>query len=109
VRFKEVHRAAGLTPPERELPDHLSVVLEFAATGDPAAGRALLAQHHAALELLHAALHGRRSPYARLVGVVLARLLSAGPDVHDTVRRIAAAGPPQERAGLEPYPTGGPR
>jgi nitrate reductase delta subunit len=109
VRFKEIYRAAGLTPPDSELPDHLGVVLEFAVTGDPKAGRALLAEHRAALELLRAALHGRRSPYAHLVEVVLATLPPAGPDVHDAVRRIAAAGPPQERVGLEPYPTGGPR
>jgi len=109
VRFKEIYRTAGLTPPEHELPDHLGVVLEFAAIGDREAGRALLVEHRPALELLRTALSGRRSPYARLVEVALATLPAAGPDVRETVRRIAATGPPQERVGLEPYPSGGPR
>ncbi len=107
VGFKDIYRAAGLTPPDDELPDHLCVVLEFAATEK--AGRGLLAQHRAALELLKDALHRYRSPYARLVEAVIATLPPAGPDVLTTARRIAAEGPPQERVGLEPYPTGGPR
>ncbi|MFI7065262.1 nitrate reductase molybdenum cofactor assembly chaperone [Kribbella sp. NPDC050124] len=109
VGFKEIYRAAGLTPPEGELPDHLSVVLEFAATGDPKAGLALLTQHRAALELLKDALHRHKSPYAQLVETVLATLPPSGPDVVLAARRIAAEGPPQERVGLEPYPAGEPR
>ncbi|MEV0289623.1 MULTISPECIES: nitrate reductase molybdenum cofactor assembly chaperone [unclassified Kribbella] len=109
VGFKDIYRAAGLTPPDDELPDHLSVVLEFAATGDAKAGVALLTQHRAALELLKDALHRHRSPYAQLVETVLATLPPSGPDVLLAARRIAAEGPPQERVGLEPYPTGGPR
>jgi nitrate reductase molybdenum cofactor assembly chaperone NarJ/NarW len=107
VRFKEIYRAAGLTPPDDELPDHLCVVLEFAATGDPKAGRAVLAEHRPALELLRASLTARSSPYAPLLDVVIATLPAAGDDVRDTVRRIAASGPPHERVGLEPYPTSG--
>jgi len=109
VRFKEIYRAAGLVPPERELPDHLAVVLEFAAVGDAAAGSALLVEHRPALELLHDALSKRRSPYALLVEVVRAMLPPAGPSVREAVRRIAATGPPREQVGLEPYPTGEPR
>ena len=40
--FAAVYRAAGVEPPSREAPDHLPVVLEFAATVDPEAGRRLL-------------------------------------------------------------------
>jgi nitrate reductase molybdenum cofactor assembly chaperone NarJ/NarW len=107
VGFKDIYRAAGLSPPDDELPDHLCVVLEFAAIEK--AGRGLLAQHRAALELLKDALHRYRSPYAAVVEAVIATLPPAGPDVLTTARRIAAEGPPQERVGLEPYPTGGPR
>ena len=107
VGFKDIYRAAGLTPPDDELPDHLCVVLEFAAIEK--AGRTLLAQHQAALELLKDALHRYRSPYAQLVEAVIATLPAAGPDVLTAARRIAADGPPQERVGLEPYPTRGPR
>lgn len=108
VGFKDIYRAAGLTPPDDELPDHLSVVLEFAAT-EAKAGVALLTQHRAALELLKDALRRHRSPYAQLVETVLATLPPSGPDVLLAARRIAAEGPPQERVGLEPYPAGGPR
>jgi nitrate reductase delta subunit len=109
VWFKEVYREAGLTPPAGELPDHLAVVLEFAAVGDPVAGQALLADHRAALELLRDALTARRSPYADAVEAVLDTLPPAGESVRQTVRRIAAGGPPRELVGLEPYPSGGPR
>jgi nitrate reductase molybdenum cofactor assembly chaperone NarJ/NarW len=109
VRFKQIYRDAGLTPPDDELPDHLSVVLEFTATGDFEAGRAILTEHRPAIELLCSSLAGRSSPYARLLDVVVATLPAAGADVRDAVRRIAAAGPPREHVGLEPFPTGAPR
>ncbi len=107
--FKQIYRAAGLIPPADELPDHLCVVLEFAAVGDARAGGTLLAQHRAALELLHDALLRRRSPYASAVEAVVATLPPAGADVLETVRRIARTGPPREQVGLEPYPAGGAR
>lgn len=109
VQFKEVYRDHGLTPPDKELPDHLSVVLEFAATGDLDAGRAILSEHRPAIELLRSSLAGRSSPYVQLLDVVVATLPAAGTDVRDAVRRIAAAGPPREKVGLEPFPTGGSR
>jgi nitrate reductase delta subunit len=107
VGFKEIYRAAGLTPPADELPDHLCVVLEFAAIGDERAGGTLLAQHRAALELVHDSLRKRQSPYAAAVEALLATLPPAGADVRETVRRIARTGPPREQVGLEPYPAGG--
>ncbi|MBY8852445.1 nitrate reductase molybdenum cofactor assembly chaperone, partial [Saccharothrix sp. MB29] len=42
LRFKHAYRAAGLELDDGELPDHLAVVLEFAATGDPVVGLRLM-------------------------------------------------------------------
>ena len=40
--FATAYRDAGVEPPRAEAPDHLPVVLEFAATVDPETGRRLL-------------------------------------------------------------------
>jgi nitrate reductase molybdenum cofactor assembly chaperone NarJ/NarW len=109
LRFAEVYRASGTTPPRDELADHLAVVLEFAATVDPVAGRRLLASHVTPLSMLHSALSEHRSPYAGVVEAVLATLPPPGPADLAEARRLAQAGPPVEAVGLEPYPTGGPR
>jgi len=45
LRFKQAYLDAGYEMGSEELPDHLSVVLEFAAVGDPLTGDALLAEH----------------------------------------------------------------
>ena len=51
----------------------MSVVLEFAATGDAAAGTRLLLEHRAGLELLGLALTDAGSPYAAAVAAVWPR------------------------------------
>ena len=61
LRLKHAYAAAGLDLVDEELPDHLCVVLEFAGTGDPAAGRALLLEHRAGVELIRLALHDANS------------------------------------------------
>ena len=109
LRFAEVYRASGVTPPADELPDHLAVTLEFAATVDPVAGHRLLASHVTPLSMLHAALVDHGSPYAGVVEAVLATLPPPGPGDLAEARRLAQAGPPAEAVGLEPYPTGGPQ
>lgn len=103
VEFKATYRDAGVTPPSDELPDHLAVVLEFAARVAPAAGRDLLTGHRAALELLRKALHGGGSPYAGVLDAVCSTLPPPGPETVATARRIAAVGPPTEMVGLEPF------
>ena len=68
--FAAVYRAAGVEPPSRESPDHLPVVLEFAATVDPEAGRRLLTQHRVPIDMLHEALTEADSPYAHAIAAV---------------------------------------
>ncbi|MBR7836420.1 nitrate reductase molybdenum cofactor assembly chaperone, partial [Actinospica durhamensis] len=75
VGFLEAYRAAGMTYGGEELPDHLTVVLEFASTGDPRtrdAGTNLLSAHCHALTRLHASLAKAGSAYAPVIDLVLA-------------------------------------
>lgn len=101
--FKQAYRLAGVELTADELPDHLCVVLEFAATADPDAGTRLLIEHRSGLELLRLALTDAGSPYADTLAAVSATLPPlAGPD-RDAVARLAAEGPPGEDVGLEPF------
>jgi nitrate reductase delta subunit len=106
LRLKQTYAAAGLRLTDEELPDHLAVVLEFAAA-NPERGAALLAEHRAGLELLRAALHDARSPWADVLDSVSATLAPLEGDVHTAVARLALQGPPAEQVGLAAY--GGPR
>ena len=101
----------GLVLADGELPDHLPVVLEFAAVGDQEAGLGVLQEHRAGLELLRLALTDLRSPYAGPVAAVCALLPGPSPADEAAARALARGGPPVEHVGLEPYamPTGGPR
>lgn len=103
LNFKSAYRKAGLVLREDELPDHLAVLLEFAATADLTNGRRLLLEHRAGLELLHLSLRDRGSPYAGAVGAVSATLPRLGGDEHEAVRRLVLQGPPNEEVGLEPF------
>ena len=101
--FKHAYRAAGLELGPDELPDHLAVVLEFAATADPSRGRQLLIDHRAGVELLRLALQDKSSPYVELLRAVSATLPPLNGDERDAVAQLAAAGPPVEEVGLEPF------
>ncbi|GAA2495201.1 nitrate reductase molybdenum cofactor assembly chaperone [Streptomyces thermolineatus] len=103
LRLKQTYAAAGLRPPDDELPDHLAVVLEFAATGDPAAGRRLLLEHRAGLEVLRLALRDERSAWADVLESVSATLPPLAGDERGAVAALAAQGPPEEQVGLDPY------
>ena len=107
LRFKQAYLAAGVEPDDSELPDHLCVVLEFAATVDPATGRRLLLDHRAGLEVLRLSLRDLGSPYAGAVEAVCATLPALRGDEWEAVRRLAAEGPPEEEVGLTPYGTPG--
>lgn len=112
LRFKQAYRASGVavdetTPVGAELPDHLSVVLEYAATVDQEQGRRLLLDHRAGLELLRMSLDEKDSRWAGAVEAVTATFPPLGGDEVEAVRRLAAEGPPAEEVGLTPYATPG--
>ncbi|TCI97658.1 nitrate reductase molybdenum cofactor assembly chaperone [Aeromicrobium sp. IC_218] len=102
-RFKSAYRASGfLVDTGGELPDHLSMVLEFAAVADLAAGSELLLDFRPALELVRLALLDRGTPYAGALAAVCATLPGESPA--DRRAAMAMAGPPApEAVGLEPY------
>jgi nitrate reductase delta subunit len=103
LRFKTAYRRAGLQLAADELPDHLAVVLEFAATADPALGRALLLEHRAGIELLRLALEDASSPYVDVLRAVTATLPPLAGSDREAVMRLAAEGPPAEEVGLAPF------
>jgi nitrate reductase delta subunit len=97
------YRAAGFTL-DGELPDYLPAVLELAAAaGRP--GWQLLHAHRVGLDLLVAALQRDGSGYAHAVAAVRHLLPPPQPGDADAARRLAAAGPPAELVGLDPFPT----
>ncbi|WP_432842856.1 nitrate reductase molybdenum cofactor assembly chaperone [Dactylosporangium sp. CA-092794] len=102
LSLKQTYAAAGLRLGDDELPDHLAVVLEFAAA-TPAAGAELLVEHRAGLELLRLALHDGGSPWAPVLDSVSATLPPLAGDQRLATARLAAQGPPAERVGLAPF------
>lgn len=104
ARFKKMYRESGvLTDLKGELPDHLGLVLEFAAQVDAVRGRAALQAYRSSLELLRFALEDAHLPHAGLVAAVCRTLPGASPATREEIHRIAAAGPPQESVGLDGY------
>jgi nitrate reductase delta subunit len=103
LRLKKLYRAAGLPMSSRELPDHLTVMLAFAALAPPGHGEELLAQHRPAIELLRLSLHDLDSPYAHVLDAVAACLPPLSVTDRGEVARLAREGPPEEAVGLEPY------
>lgn len=110
LRFKQTYAQSGVeidesTAAGAELPDHLCVVLEFAALVDPEVGRGLMIDHRAGLELLRLSLEAEKSAWAGAVAAVTATLPVMDVEGMDAVRRLAAEGPPEEEVGLSPYET----
>ena len=70
TEVKRVYTEAGWTLDVEELPDHLAVILEFAARGDAEAGGKLLTHFRPAIALLGKALHAHGTPYARVIDAV---------------------------------------
>jgi nitrate reductase delta subunit len=103
LRLKKLYRADGLPLDCAELPDHLTVMLAYAALAPAGHGEALLEQHRAPLELLRRSLHDLDSPYGHLLDAVSAPLSPLSVTDRAEVARLAREGPPDEAVGLEPY------
>ena len=106
LRFKQTYLRSGFVLDDSELPDHLCVVLEYAATVDQSLGWGLVLDHRAGLELLRLGLREEESPWVGAVEAVCASLPPLRGDEWEAVRALAAEGPPAEEVGLSPY--GGP-
>ncbi|MEV6770381.1 nitrate reductase molybdenum cofactor assembly chaperone [Nocardia sp. NPDC051030] len=103
LRFKHAYRQAGVELDDSELPDHLAVLLEFAATVDPIGGERLLGEHVPVLELLRLSLSDNASPYAGILTAVTATLPPVTTADRRRIAELAAQGPPEEEVGLEPF------
>jgi nitrate reductase delta subunit len=103
LRLKKLYRAAGLPMESTELPDHLAIMLAFAALAPAGHGEALLAEHRAELELLRLSLRDSVSPYAHVLDAIAALLPPLSVRDRDQVVRLAREGPPEDAVGLEPY------
>jgi nitrate reductase delta subunit len=112
LRFKQTYLASGFEltdSPEHggELPDHLCVVLEYAATIDQERGRQLILDHRAGLELLRLSLAKADSRWTGAVEAITASLPPLRGEEIEAIRRLATEGPPEEEVGLTPYATPG--
>lgn len=105
LRFKQTYLRSGFVLDDTELPDHLCVVLEYAATVDQQLGWRLLLDHRAGLEILRLALADAGSAWHGAVRAITATLPPLGGDERAAIDRLAAEGPPQEEVGLTPYAT----
>jgi nitrate reductase delta subunit len=97
LRFKQTYLRAGFELDDAELPDHLCVVLEFAATVDqgwagPDARPPRRTRSCCGLSLRDLAPVGHLSTRSRPPA-------AAAGDERDAVRRLAAEGPPEEEVG----------
>lgn len=105
LAFANAYRDAGAEPPKAEGPDYLPVVLEFAATVAPEAGRRLLIEHWAPINVLLRSLTETQSPYAHTIAAICETLPAATDREVLEARQLAESGPPAEAVGLEPYST----
>lgn len=103
VRLKQTYRGCGVEVSEDELPDHISVLLEFGATVDADTAYRLLIDNRAGIEMLRLALEQRGSPWTDAVAAVCSTLPELDGTGAEAVRRLLAEGPPAEEVGLEPY------
>jgi nitrate reductase delta subunit len=101
--FATAYRDAGVEPPRKEAPDHLPVVLEFAATVNPEVGRRLLTEHRVPIDVLCGALAKAKSPYQHTAAAVCETLPAATDQEVRRGERLAKAGPPAEAVGLQPF------
>ena len=67
----QTYEKGGLYLGPAELPDHLSVVLEFASTQPPPQAREFLGELAHIVRVIFSALLGRQSPYASVLAAVL--------------------------------------
>jgi len=104
LRFKQAYLSSGFELGDEELPDHLAVVLEFAAMGNALTGDALLVENRVGIGLMREALAKANSPYARVIDAVLATLPPMTAQIAERMAELAKSGPPQESVGLDPFP-----
>lgn len=105
VEFRQAYRAAGVEfDIDHELPDHLSVVLEFGAMHDTATAWSLLNRNRVGIELLRLALQQRTSPWLPVLDALRATLPVLDGDDEVALAKLIAEGPPSEEVGIDNSP-----
>lgn len=100
AEIKGVYRESGLVVAlERELPDYLPVMLEF-AVADPDRGLPLLQRFRASLELLRIGLAEDRLPHAGILTAICSLLPGASPKTRTEVQAMVDEVAPMEFVGL---------
>jgi nitrate reductase delta subunit len=92
--FATAYRESGAEPPLAEAPDHLPVVLEFAATVDPEVGRRLLVEHRVPIDVLLGPLSDAQSPYADVIAAVCDTLPAVTDQEVQRAQRLMQNGAP---------------
>jgi len=100
VYFIEIYKRCGLVLSPEELPDHLAVVLEFAALENPHEGDLLLGEHQAPILLIKDALHKSGSIYTDVLDAIVESLPEMTPEIEARAKALAITGPPKEFVGL---------
>jgi nitrate reductase delta subunit len=103
LRIKQDYRAAGVEVGEKELPDHLPLVLEFAAAHDAERGAKILRANRPGVELLRLHLAETGSPWHGALVALCATLPPLDSDDRAAVLRLAEEGPEEETVGLDGY------
>lgn len=103
VRIKQDFRAVGVEVSSQELPDHLPLVLEFAAAHDAERGAKILRDNRPGIELLRLHLEEIRSPWHGALVALCATLPPLDEDDRGAILRLAQEGPEEETVGLDGY------
>ncbi len=104
VQFKQAYRKAGVEFDAPELPDHLSVVLEFGASYDADTAWRLLNDNRAGIETLRIALAEKGSPWHDVVLALCETLPELKGEDQEKLHHLIAQGPPAEEVGLDLQP-----
>lgn len=104
VQFKQAYRKAGVEFDAPELPDHLSVVLEFGAAYDAETAWLLLNDHRAGVEMLRIALAEKGSAWHDLAVGLVATLPELKGEDEEKVAALISQRPPSEEVGLDLQP-----
>lgn len=103
LRIKQDFRTAGLEIGSEELPDHLPLVLEFAAGHDAERGAKILRANRPGIELLRLHLADIDSLWHGALVALCATLPPLDADDRAAVLKLAQEGPEEETVGLDGY------
>ncbi|HEY3408562.1 MAG TPA: nitrate reductase molybdenum cofactor assembly chaperone [Propionicimonas sp.] len=103
AEIKGIYRESGLVVAlERELPDYLPVMLEF-AVADPDRGLPLLERFRASLELLRIGLADDRLPHAGVLAALCNELPGVSPKTRAEVQAMVDEVAPLEMVGISSF------